>query len=209
MTSLGEIQHEVAGCHWGGRPHLGPCRDRSHEAGRTLTEVRTLLSRAETALATLTDRSAIGKWPALEWPRLPKPAGQTGNMGEPPRDPAGEPFDDPDHFVMVAALHRVIGVLAPWRRGPGKTTHWVADTGPAQLVTSEDVPACYTDEVGDEMFMGQQAVLAGLRRHLAERFVNEPAIAAAVLFVADEYMQAEVDHEQSDEDDGEDDEDGL
>lgn len=202
-VSLGERFHDAAGCHWGGRPHLGPCRDRSREAGRALTEVRTVLSRAETARQTLADHSAAGVYGPFERARMPKPSSTVPGLvdaGEPPYDPAAAPFDDPDHALMLAALDQVLAALAPWRRGPGKTAHWVADTGPAQLV-AEPAPDAYHDEVGDEMFMGGQAVLAGLRERLCASPAIAPDALRAALDVMDGYLRELV--EEYDDDDEE------
>lgn len=208
MISLGEQPHNPNGCHFAGRPHLGPCRDRSREAGHALTEIRTVLSRAATARRMLVTNCVGGPQSPLERPRLPKPSiPGVVDAGEPPYDLDGEPFDDPDHALMVAALDQVAALLEPWRRGPGKTSHWVADIGPAQLVVPP-APAVYTAEVGDEMFSGGQAVLAELRGRLAARFAGEPGVAQAVLEVADDYMQELVDGESDgDPDDWDDDED--
>jgi hypothetical protein len=205
VISLGEQPHNPNGCHLAGWPHLGPCRDRSREAGRALTEIRTVLSRAATARLMLVTNCVAGPQSPLERPRLPKPETTLPGMvdaGEPPYDLDGEPFDDPDHALMVTALDQVRAILQPWRRGPGKTTHWVADAGPTQLVVSP-APVTYTDEVGDEMFMGEQAVLAELRARLAAHFTHDPATARTVLGIADEYMRELVDQEREGEDDDE------
>lgn len=189
------------GCHWGGRPHLGPCRDRSREAGRALTEIRTVLSRAETARDLLATNSSFGPQTPLERPRTLKPAPVPGvvDAGEPPYALDAEPFDDPDHELMLAALDQIVVLLAPWRRGPQKTTtHWVADTGPAQLVAGAP-PAVYEAEVGDEMFMGQQAVLGELRGRLVAHFGYNRNTARTVAGVVDEYMRELVEKERDDE----------
>lgn len=198
-----ELFHDAAGCHWGGRPHRGACRDRSREAGRALTELRTVLSRAETARRMLTTNSSFSPQTPLERPRLPKPptpAGM-GDTGEPPYDPDGAPFDDPDHEMMLAALDQVVMLLWPWHRN-GRTTHWVADTGAAQLVDAR--PPWYDAEVGDEMFMGGQAVLAEVRGRLAAHFGYDAATARTVLGVVDEYVRELVNNERDGEVDNED-----
>jgi hypothetical protein len=203
IVSLGEAAHVPGGCHWGGRPHLGPCRDRSREAGNALSEVRTVLSRAITARGELVRRSAAGEFPPLERPRGPKQRhGREGWMdaGPPPAVPGGAPFDDPDHALMVAALDVAIAALSPWRRGPGATRNWVMDDGPAQLLVAGP-PEAYEAEVGDEMFMGQQAVLGELRGRLAAHFGYDADTARTVLGVVDEYMRELVDKQREDEDD--------
>lgn len=201
-VSLGEAFHDPAHCHWGGRPHLGPCRDRSREADFALTHIRTVLSHAETALRMLLDYSTDGHKDPLECPRLPKriyPAGSSiVDSGPPPADLDGRPFDDPDHTVMVAVLGQVITALRPWRRGAGKTLSWVADTGPAQLLVAGP-PDWYEGEVGDEQFMAVQAVLTQLRARLAAHFLYDPDIAGTVLGVMDEFMRELVDEQAEDD----------
>jgi len=202
MTSLGEQFHDPAGCHLGGRPHLGPCRDRGREAGIALTAMRTLLSQTKTALRLLTVNRVSGPQSPLERPRLPKPHHPgVVDCGEPPYDMNAEPFDDPDHAIMVETLGRISTLLAPWER-TGKTTHWVTGPDPTQLVMPKP-SADYTDEVGDEMFMGQQAVLAELRGRLAAHLGYDPGTARTVLGIADEYMRELADQErEDDEEDG-------
>lgn len=192
--SLGEQYHEPAGCHWGGRPHLGPCRDRSREAGEALTEVRTVLSRAETALKTLT-----GQIP-LERHRNPMPPPTVGGMvdaGEPPVDDTRpRPFDDPDLTIMLDTLRQVIALLGPWRRA-GRTVRWVREEdGPAQLVVP-DLPPWYDVRLsGDEMTMGYQAVLGEVRQRLAAHFGHDPAHRSAAVGVVDEYMREIIENER-------------
>lgn len=91
--------------------------DRGREASKALTEVRTVLSRARTALEQL-DRPA-------EWHRLPKPASPPGtaDMGEPPEDRTRPAGYDPDITDMRAALNQVVALLAPWGK-TGKTAAW-------------------------------------------------------------------------------------
>jgi hypothetical protein len=207
-TSLGEVYHAPDGCHLGGRPHLGPCRDRSAEAGHALTEIRTVLSRAETTLRYLLDNSTDGRNGPAERPRLPKLPTGAGmiDAGEPPYAPGGQPFDDPDHALMVEALRQTISALAPWRRGPGKTKRWVADEGPTQLakaMPNERYNELYEDEVGDEMFQGHLAVLAELRRRLALNFMLAPNAQRTMLGVIDDFTRDLVEREREDEDDWE------
>lgn len=191
--SLGEQYHEPAGCHWGGRPHLGPCRDRSREAGEALTEIRTVLSRAETALKTLT-----GQIP-LERHRQPKPPPTVGGMvdaGEPPVDDAHpRPFDDPDLTIMLDTLRQVIALLAPWRRA-GRTVRWVQEDGPAQLVTPTQPPWFDDQGFGDEMTLGHQAVLGEVRQRLAAHFAHDPARQRTAVGVVDEFMREIIENER-------------
>lgn len=206
LTSYGETYHAADGCHWGGIPHLGPCRDRSREAGNALTEVRTVMSRAETALLMLLKHSnaATSPYEPMEDPRLPKPPPTAGcvDNGEPPRDPNGVPFDDPDLPIMVARLRTVVKLLRPWARA-GKTTHWVRpEDGYAQLVTAGD-PDLYAAEVGDEMFSGEQAALAIARKRLAERLAHDPDAQAAATGIMDELMREMFEEQREHEDDGE------
>jgi hypothetical protein len=94
-------------------------RGRGREASHALTEVRTVLKRAESALAALDQ--------PRETARVPKPPNTvpgTADMGEPPTDPARpEAGYDPDITDMRAALDAVVALLSPWRR-TGSTTSW-------------------------------------------------------------------------------------
>lgn len=191
MLSLGEQPHDPRRCHWGGRPHLGACRDRGREAGYALTEVRTVLSRARTALNTLGDE-------ATEWHRLPKqpePRGVTGN-GAPPHDRSRPRFADPDVAFMRAALEHVVTLLEPWDR-TGTATGWVTPAEPSQLV--HDGPAdVYEFDETDEMTLGYLAVLAEVRRMLSAAYLP------AAVQVVDAYARDLVDQERENaEDDGE------
>jgi hypothetical protein len=71
--------------------------DRGRETAWSLAEIRTVLSRAQTALTSITECPTM--YPAL-WEH------------------------DPDHAEMVAALTDVVDRLSPWRRTgrPTKTT---------------------------------------------------------------------------------------
>lgn len=92
--------------------------ERGREAGRALTEVRTVLSRARTALRELDQPT--------EWHRLPKPDPIRGivDCGEPPIDFTREKFNDPDIEQMRDALQQVVDLLTPWEK-TGKTHRWV------------------------------------------------------------------------------------
>lgn len=70
--------------------------DRRNETGVALTEVRTVLSRAETALATLTAGPSEGTYDydTREYNRYP----------------------DPDQDDMEEALRQVVVLLSRWRR---------------------------------------------------------------------------------------------
>lgn len=191
---MGEQFHDPAGCHWGGHPHLGACVDRGRQAGVALTEVRALRRRAETALAKLTVH------PPLERVRLPKTPGVGGMIpsGEPPADPGRPPFHDPDITQMRDALRQIVALLGPWQR-TGPTERWVLPDQPAQLVPGEP-PPWYTDEVGDEMFMGGQAVLAELRAHLVAAFGWNTSIQRNILYVVDQFVRDLVDRQRDDDD---------
>ena len=93
--------------------------DRGREAGKALTEVRTVLSRALTALDLLDG-------PRETWrlPKPPSPAG-TADMGEPPSDGSRPAGYDPDITLMRAALEQVVDLLSPWRK-TGSTKSWCA-----------------------------------------------------------------------------------
>jgi hypothetical protein len=81
--------------------------DRGRDATKALTEVRTVLSRAETARKRL-------DWPT-EWHRLDPPVlGRTIDFDR-------AKFEDPDAAEMRAALDQVIDLLSRWRK-TGKST---------------------------------------------------------------------------------------
>jgi len=187
VTSLGEQPHDAAGCHWGGRPHPGACRDRGQESGYSLTEIRTVLSRARTALRLLSDTLPI------EWHRLPKqpdPPGVTGN-GAPPHDRSRGRFHDPDLLLMRAALAHVVTLLEPWDR-TGTAKRWVTPDEPSQLL--HDGPAeVYEFADTDEMTLAELAVLAEVRRRLSAEYL--PAAVALV----DAYARDLVDENREDD----------
>ncbi|WP_086559893.1 hypothetical protein [Streptomyces africanus] len=84
----------------------GASADRGRDSGEALTSVRTVLSRAETALEELGPDGT-----RLEW--APK-------TGDPEQDnyplrKAGR-FEDPDAPAMRAALRAVVALLGPWRK---------------------------------------------------------------------------------------------
>lgn len=74
-------------------------RPRGRETSNALTEIRTVLSRAENARTTLV-RFGGSEWPAVDG-RIVYSAGRV---------------KDPDHDEMVAALDDVIARLDGWRR---------------------------------------------------------------------------------------------
>lgn len=84
-----------------------PSEDRGRHAGEALASVRTVLSRAETALEELGPEGS-----ALEWP--PRPRGREGWAGFTRREAAR--FEDPDAPAMRQALRAVVALLGPWRR---------------------------------------------------------------------------------------------
>lgn len=91
-------------------PDQEPPTDRGRHAGTALTEVRTVLSRAQTALQRLEDHSP------LEWPPL------TGNpVLDGYRTRADGRFDDPDLDDMIQILKITVGMLKRWER-TGKAT---------------------------------------------------------------------------------------
>ena len=80
--------------------------DRGRDSGKALTSVRTVLSRAETALEELGPEGARTEWP----PRT----------GDREQDDyavrkAGK-FEDPDATAMRAALRTAVALLDPWRK---------------------------------------------------------------------------------------------
>lgn len=77
--------------------------DRGRDTSQALTEVRTVLSRAEHALRVL-------QRGPTEW--------RYNSDGRPDFDWEGHwPKDyDPDHAEMVEALEKAVGLLAQWRR---------------------------------------------------------------------------------------------
>ncbi len=96
-----------------------PAAGRGRAASDALTEARTVLSRAETALRLLAR--------PREQFRVPKPPNTvpgTADMGAPPCDPdRPEHGYDPDITEIRAALRQVVALLEPWRKA-GKTVAW-------------------------------------------------------------------------------------
>lgn len=82
--------------------------DRGRDVSQALTEVRTVLSRAETARRDLIQMSYAGNRPGFRWD---KETGET--FWDLP--PTGE-APDPDTEAMVEALDEVIRLLARWRK---------------------------------------------------------------------------------------------
>lgn len=92
-------------------PVDGASSDRGRDSGEALTSVRTVLSRAETALEELGPDGH-----RMEWP--PK----TGDRERDDYSVRKEGlFEDPDAPAMRAALRTAIAVLSPWRK-TGRTT---------------------------------------------------------------------------------------
>jgi len=93
-------------------PVADPLHPRGRESGNALTEIRTVLSRAETAL------DLIGP-PGYRTERTARPAG----AGMSYRDRVAGAHEDPDADRMRAALQRVIEELEEWRKtGSTRTT---------------------------------------------------------------------------------------
>lgn len=84
----------------------GASSDRGRDSGSALTSVRTVLSRAETALEELGPDGARNEWP----PRT----------GDRERDDyavrLAARFEDPDALAMRQALRAVVALLDPWRK---------------------------------------------------------------------------------------------
>lgn len=88
-------------------PVEGASADRGRDSGEALTSVRTVLSRAETALEELGSDGT-----KLEWP--PRAGGRDDWDGYAKRKAAK--FEDPDAPAMRTALQTVVAVLSPWRK---------------------------------------------------------------------------------------------
>lgn len=121
--------------------------DRGREASYALTEVRTVLSRALTAL--------VRTGGPRETYRLPKPASPAGiaDMGEPPSDDSRPSGYDPDITLMRAALEQVVGLLWPWRK-TGTTKTWctpVAEPPPLDLAAIRERYARVADMADSEL----------------------------------------------------------
>ena len=84
----------------------GAAADRGRDSGEALTSVRTVLSRAETALEELGPEGTRREWPT-----------KTGDPAQDnyPLRKAGK-FEDPDASAMRAALCAVVDLLGPWRK---------------------------------------------------------------------------------------------
>lgn len=84
----------------------GATADRGRDSGEALTSVRTVLSRAETALEELGPEGARTEWPL--------------KTGDRERDEysvrEARMFEDPDAPAMRQALRAVVAVLSPWRK---------------------------------------------------------------------------------------------
>lgn len=77
--------------------------DPNKDVSGPLTEVRTVLSRAETALETLVTGGTVLRWDGK----------QQWTNGQWDR---GTPIDHPDGDEMVAALRQAVVLLSPWRK---------------------------------------------------------------------------------------------
>lgn len=84
----------------------GASADRGRDSGEALTAVRTVLSRAETALDELGPDGSKTEWP----PRTGYRAQDDYSVRE-----AGR-FEDPDAPAMRTALRTAIALLSPWRK---------------------------------------------------------------------------------------------
>lgn len=91
----------------------GASADRGRDSGEALTSVRTVLSRAETALEELGPDGSKTEWP----PRTGRAEDDWDGYAE--RKAAK--FEDPDAPAMRTALRTAIAVLSPWRK-TGRTT---------------------------------------------------------------------------------------
>lgn len=92
--------------------------DRSRDVSFALTEVRTVLSRAETALDALLWNSYQGNLQKYEWVRFegkPSPAGGEYVLIDELQEPG-----DPDAEAMYYAMERVVHELARWRKAGKK-----------------------------------------------------------------------------------------
>jgi hypothetical protein len=95
--------------------------DRSRDVSYALTEVRTVLSRAETAMEALVRLSYRGNRPTTYGVRVPYGDNNTCMEWHYDGPPSGE-APDPDTEDMYYALERAVRDLARWRRaGKGKT----------------------------------------------------------------------------------------
>jgi hypothetical protein len=95
--------------------------DRSRDVSDALTEVRTVLSRAETAMDALVRLSYRGNRPTAYGVRVPCGDNNTRMEWHYDGPPSGE-APDPDVEDMYYALERTVRDLARWRKaGKGKT----------------------------------------------------------------------------------------
>lgn len=84
----------------------GAAADRGRDSGEALTSVRTVLSRAETALEELGPEGARTEWP-------PKTGDRERDRYS---DREARMFEDPDAPAMRQALRAVVALLGPWRK---------------------------------------------------------------------------------------------
>lgn len=88
-------------------PVDGASADRGRDSGEALTSVRTVLSRAETALEELGPDGT-----KLEWPPRTNRRDDWENFSK--RE--AEKFEDPDAAAMRTALQTAVALLSPWRK---------------------------------------------------------------------------------------------
>lgn len=85
----------------------GTAGERGRDSGEALTSVRTVLSRAETALDELGPGGTRNEWP-------PRAKGREDWSNYSKREAAR--FEDPDAPAMRQALRAVVALLGPWRK---------------------------------------------------------------------------------------------
>lgn len=93
--------------------------DRSRDKSDALADVRTVLSRAETAIVDLTWASYRGNLPTTYGVQVPYGDNNTRAEWHYDGPPSGR-APDPDTEAMVAALERVVHELARWRHHGAK-----------------------------------------------------------------------------------------
>lgn len=86
-------------------------RDRSEDTGRALVEVRTVHSRARTALATV--RRSVEGWRDPNQPDWDRAGGETWEQWN---ARSWITFYDEDRDDMIAALEKAVALLERWAR---------------------------------------------------------------------------------------------
>ncbi len=191
-TGMGGHRHSPEGCHWSGRPHLGPCVERSTEGGVALSLVRQVAAQAQAALDDL-------RGEALEHHLLPPARHHPRDTGA-RIDRTRPTFHDPDRAQMREALMQVVGLLAPWRR-TGEITRWVTDDGPSELLPDADAAQLYkTLIVDDDHLAAAQATCDELRDRAIARFSWNSYLQNAVVALVDELMREMLDEARRDKD---------